>query len=266
MTGIAIYGTGVAAKRYTTGPWGEAAADTGAVTRLRMAGQVYDASAGLYYMGARFYDPDLGRFISEDPIGIAGGLNLYAYAGNDPVNAMDPSGTDPDCPDVNLFGHCQLDDLVIPNPPLPASTPDSWDCTWVNCWGSGNQADDMERMLDAEWHPDPTPRPSFGKRLLDCAKDHYGLNSLALRGAVAAPLIPLYKPLLGLHIFPGSSPFTNLLSATRLVVGDLHLPFRVLGTRSIFGAAGRFAAEVNPYILAGLLAYDAYKIGSCALK
>ncbi|MGH7931081.1 MAG: RHS repeat-associated core domain-containing protein, partial [Candidatus Binatia bacterium] len=39
-----------------------------------------------------------GRFLSEDPIGIAGGLNLYAYSGNDPVNNRDPFGLDPECP------------------------------------------------------------------------------------------------------------------------------------------------------------------------
>ncbi|HEX2209907.1 MAG TPA: RHS repeat-associated core domain-containing protein [Longimicrobium sp.] len=38
------------------------------------------------------YDPFLGRFLSEDPIGLAGGINQYAYAGNDPVNRSDPSG------------------------------------------------------------------------------------------------------------------------------------------------------------------------------
>jgi RHS repeat-associated protein len=48
---------------------------------------------GLYSYRARYYSPSLGRFISEDPIGFAGGLNQYAYVGNDPVNAIDPSGT-----------------------------------------------------------------------------------------------------------------------------------------------------------------------------
>ncbi|MET8153162.1 RHS repeat-associated core domain-containing protein [Actinoplanes sp. NPDC049668] len=50
---------------------------------------------GLSYHRARYYDPELQRFISEDPIGQAGGLNLYAYAGNSPTNATDPSGNNP---------------------------------------------------------------------------------------------------------------------------------------------------------------------------
>ncbi len=48
---------------------------------------------GLYYMRARYYDPSVGRFISEDPIGFAGGtVNLYEYALNNPVNLVDPLG------------------------------------------------------------------------------------------------------------------------------------------------------------------------------
>ncbi|MBI5055168.1 MAG: choice-of-anchor D domain-containing protein [Nitrospirae bacterium] len=48
---------------------------------------------GFYYMRARYYDPNVGRFISEDPIGFEGGdINLYAYVGNQPVNYNDPNG------------------------------------------------------------------------------------------------------------------------------------------------------------------------------
>lgn len=48
--------------------------------------------AGLYYYRARYYDPLLKRFLSEDPIGIAGSLNVYGYAGGNPVNLIDPTG------------------------------------------------------------------------------------------------------------------------------------------------------------------------------
>jgi len=47
---------------------------------------------GLDYLYQRYYDPAMGRFITRDPIGWAGGLNLYGYVGNDPVNAVDPLG------------------------------------------------------------------------------------------------------------------------------------------------------------------------------
>jgi RHS repeat-associated protein len=51
---------------------------------------------GLYYYRARYYDPTMARFISEDPIGIGGGdVNLYAYVWNSPLNWTDPSGLSP---------------------------------------------------------------------------------------------------------------------------------------------------------------------------
>jgi RHS repeat-associated protein len=50
---------------------------------------------GLYYYRARYYSPGLQRFISEDPIGLLGGLNLYAYVGNNPINSIDPEGKGP---------------------------------------------------------------------------------------------------------------------------------------------------------------------------
>ncbi|MFP2608718.1 RHS repeat-associated core domain-containing protein, partial [Escherichia marmotae] len=58
---------------------------------LRYQGQYLDRETGLHYNLHRYYDPDVGRFIVTDPIGLAGGLNLYAYAPN-PVSWIDPLG------------------------------------------------------------------------------------------------------------------------------------------------------------------------------
>ena len=55
-------------------------------------GRRYDEESGLYYYRARYYSPELGRFISADPIGYDDHMNMYAYVGNSPTNFSDPSG------------------------------------------------------------------------------------------------------------------------------------------------------------------------------
>src|SRR5581483_8646764 len=56
------------------------------------AGYYTDSETGLVLLGWRYYDPGTGRFLTRDPIGSAGGLNLYRYVGNSPTNFLDPSG------------------------------------------------------------------------------------------------------------------------------------------------------------------------------
>ncbi|MCD5995956.1 RHS domain-containing protein [Pseudomonas sp. CDFA 602] len=58
---------------------------------LRFQGQYLDRETGLHYNTFRFYDPDIGRFTTPDPIGLAGGINLYQYAPN-PIGWVDPWG------------------------------------------------------------------------------------------------------------------------------------------------------------------------------
>jgi RHS repeat-associated protein len=93
---------GTVAQRYggysTYGLWGEGwtagPLPAGTVNRARFKGALWMGDGGpeLYYMRARWYEPRTGRFLSEDPIGLAGGLNLYLFAGNDAVNGSDPTG------------------------------------------------------------------------------------------------------------------------------------------------------------------------------
>jgi len=81
---------GALAERETYDAYGNTVGS--AKTRYGYTGRERDSLTGLQYNRARFYDPQLGRFISEDPIGLAGGMNQFAYVSNNPQNAIDPSG------------------------------------------------------------------------------------------------------------------------------------------------------------------------------
>ena len=66
---------------------------TGNSGRFQYTGQAYIEEADVYYYKARFYDPELGRFLQSDPIGYGAGMNMYGYVSGDPVNYKDPTGT-----------------------------------------------------------------------------------------------------------------------------------------------------------------------------
>ena len=65
---------------------------TNPMMNLRLPGQYFDTETGLHQNGARDYDPTLGRYIESDPIGLAGGINTFAYVDSNPLRWTDSSG------------------------------------------------------------------------------------------------------------------------------------------------------------------------------
>jgi RHS repeat-associated protein len=87
--------TGTAVNTYSYDEFGKVISQSETISNsFKYVGKfgVMDDGNGLLYMRARYYDPEIGRFINKDPIGFAGGFNMYTYAGNNPVNFIDPSG------------------------------------------------------------------------------------------------------------------------------------------------------------------------------
>jgi RHS repeat-associated protein len=86
-------GTWIASWRYDAyGTVIDSAGSSPFSVRYRWTGREYDSEIGLYFFRSRFYDPAAQRFAQEDPIGFAGGANLYAYGDGNPTNGRDPNG------------------------------------------------------------------------------------------------------------------------------------------------------------------------------
>src|SRR5437588_12921919 len=73
--------------------FGRELSHTGPVVHpYRYTAREWEADTNLYYYRARYYDQSTGRFLSEDPIGFAGGINFFDYSFNNPAKFIDPSG------------------------------------------------------------------------------------------------------------------------------------------------------------------------------
>jgi RHS repeat-associated protein len=89
--------SGNAVAKYLYDPFGNLLGMWGTLAdknTYRFSSKDYDSRLGLYYYGYRYYIPNFNRWLNRDPIEEEGGLNLYGYVGNDPVNEIDPLGLD----------------------------------------------------------------------------------------------------------------------------------------------------------------------------
>ena len=111
---------GALAQTYGYDSFGKQTSSSGSLTNpFQFTAREFDAERSLYYYRARYYDPDGGRFLGEDPLQFAThGSNFYAYAVNSPTNFGDPSGLDP-----SWFQ--RLLNWLKPSSPAPGPPPNS---------------------------------------------------------------------------------------------------------------------------------------------
>jgi RHS repeat-associated protein len=84
--------TGTVASQYTYDPYGNQTIVSGSASDIGYAGYFYHAVSGLDFALYRAYDPAHARWLNRDPIGEAGGTNMYAYVGGNPISRIDPQG------------------------------------------------------------------------------------------------------------------------------------------------------------------------------
>jgi RHS repeat-associated protein len=118
--------SGTLATEYSFEPYGKTSTTGGADSNTQSFTGREDDGTGLLYYRARYYMPGCGRFISEDPIGTAGGINLYRYVGSSPMNLSDPFGLRPlsNCEKDNLSDFIPKEDLDNAN--LRDGDPPKW--------------------------------------------------------------------------------------------------------------------------------------------
>ena len=122
---------------------------------LRFQGQYLDREIGLHYNTFRFYDPDVGRFTTPDPIGLIGGFNLYQYAPN-PIGWIDPWGWS--CGQFKRWKRGQAIDKPLPSGKAPA-----WDVVRNRYWKNRYEAS----KASGEFSPANMSRMKRGSAPLD---------------------------------------------------------------------------------------------------
>ena len=131
---------GAVAASYVYDSFGNLTTSTGTVANpFQYTGRESDPETGVYYYRARYYDPQIGRFISQDPIGFRGSINFYGYAFNEPTTRIDPLGLD-----ANTWTYGEIRSWAVgpaPNYAPPPGLGDAKASIAAVCGRNGNCAD-----------------------------------------------------------------------------------------------------------------------------
>ncbi len=209
--------------------------------RLRWKSLAWEGDViSLYYMRNRWYDYETGRFMSEDPVGLAGGINLYAFAGNDPIGGSDPYGLD--CYGRVGTGAAICDPAVIntkpPRGPTKCESPDPWNCGTEPVFPG---LDETRRRYppEARVFAPRTPAKTWRGNSQCYASIGFASASLALdvvggrAGATA-------------FMFGGKAAVTYVRSWNPALVRQLGITFGTVEQRRLVNAAGGLAGAAAP--------------------
>lgn len=259
------------------GDWGLPTISGETTNRITWKGLSYDPDVGLTYVRARWYDPNIGRFVSEDPLGLQGGVNPYVFANNDPINGSDPSGMlidfgdDGDNNETPHFGGattCQGKSLVNynPNTGIISSVIYSWqECTFtpapVSLAGtSGGGAS------GGGTKPKPKPKPAPITAKACFANNRFSSLFPAGPWRTAAQYAEIVPPLAvaGQLAVRGSTQAAEHQAESILV--NRVIPRLTTGALTKFGVAVVKFEDVPMYAVAGLtVGYNAATLAQCAL-
>ncbi|WP_311767472.1 RHS repeat-associated core domain-containing protein, partial [Burkholderia sp. Bp9140] len=139
--------------------WRETPEQNEAGNAIRFQGQYRDEETGLHYNRYRYYDPGCGRFVSRDPIGLAGGLNVFQYAPN-PIEWIDPLGLSPRCVTSRTARRNAMRQAGIPTSqqPISQSKNDSgWEYRYEIAQAGGGtiQATAQQQTMDVSHRDEP---------------------------------------------------------------------------------------------------------------
>jgi RHS repeat-associated protein len=214
---------GTIANTYTYDSYGNLTASTGTlVNPFQYTARESDPETGLYYYRARYYDPQAGRFLSEDRARFQGGNNFYPYVKNSPLVWIDPSG-DNLCYSVTPNGMTEK----------PCADPGhGMDCIYVPTGVSCAQA--------------IPPGPPTGPALSDAGYPKWGPNCFCNPLNLSIEAHKITNEAFGQTIRQGTAA-----GATSGILSGIEVGLHVIGLAT--------AGEVVGVVDLGLLGYDAYE-------
>jgi RHS repeat-associated protein len=140
-------------------PWGNVLSDSSpGFQPFGFAGGLYDRDLSIVRFGARDYDPETGRWTTKDPIRFGGGLNVYAYVGDDPVNIFDPRGQKNCTLTYYLFVNAAVAACFLACTALPVGGEYGLAACLTTCFAAGGWS--IMKCSDDPYDPGAPPPPA----------------------------------------------------------------------------------------------------------